>query len=221
MRRNWDAARSAPMKRGDQPSEIVPCLYLSGHPARFAAGSGKGFISHPSKHLAEEHGVLLIINCCASPSWADFTVESLRDGSKQPIATFEEFSGLLAEAAACGTAARSSGTPVVFHMNVKADDVDDFNLAQYFANAADAIEAVLSQKGGGADGEVASSCGVLVHCQMGVSRSASVVAAYLTRAFRRPLDDVLAHMEARRSCVSPNPGFVAQLRRWEAEVLRS
>ncbi|XP_063220767.1 protein phosphatase Slingshot isoform X2 [Bacillus rossius redtenbacheri] len=56
---------------------------------------------------------------------------------------------------------------------------------------------------------------VLVHCKMGVSRSASVVIAYAMKAFSWDLARALAHVRARRSCVKPNSSFVAQLETYQ------
>lgn len=52
---------------------------------------------------------------------------------------------------------------------------------------------------------------VLVHCYAGVSRSASVVIAYLMMARGMSLDQAYAHVKARRPIIHPNPGFMQQL----------
>ena len=56
---------------------------------------------------------------------------------------------------------------------------------------------------------------VLVHCKAGVSRSASIVAAYLMRHKSMTLDKALEHLRSCRPIVSPNKGFLTQLRNWE------
>ncbi|KAI3351768.1 hypothetical protein L3Q82_020606 [Scortum barcoo] len=52
---------------------------------------------------------------------------------------------------------------------------------------------------------------VLVHCKMGVSRSASTVIAYAMKQQCWSLDVALAYVRDRRSIVKPNEGFMKQL----------
>ncbi|CAE7665994.1 Dusp14 [Symbiodinium sp. CCMP2456] len=59
---------------------------------------------------------------------------------------------------------------------------------------------------------------VLVHCRAGVSRSASVVLAYLVACQRMTLADAFVLLRSRRCIVTPNLGFFEQLSIWEKEV---
>ncbi|EIN09578.1 phosphotyrosine protein, partial [Punctularia strigosozonata HHB-11173 SS5] len=52
---------------------------------------------------------------------------------------------------------------------------------------------------------------VLVHCLMGMSRSATVVCAYLIATTEMVADEAVAFVKERRSIVQPNPGFMRQL----------
>ncbi|XP_055852854.1 protein phosphatase Slingshot [Episyrphus balteatus] len=52
---------------------------------------------------------------------------------------------------------------------------------------------------------------VLVHCKMGVSRSASVVIAYAMKAYNWEFHHALQHVKERRSCIKPNKNFLSQL----------
>ena len=56
---------------------------------------------------------------------------------------------------------------------------------------------------------------VLVHCQFGVSRSASIVLAYLMKYHDFSLTQALDHVRQRRPIIDPNPGFRRQLATWE------
>lgn len=52
---------------------------------------------------------------------------------------------------------------------------------------------------------------LLVHCEGGVSRSATICAAYMMKTFSLTMDETLQRMQAIRPVVSPNPGFRKQL----------
>jgi protein-tyrosine phosphatase len=56
---------------------------------------------------------------------------------------------------------------------------------------------------------------ILVHCRMGVSRSASFVIAYLMKNEQLFLKDAHAFVKKRRTVINPNLGFMDQLRRYE------
>jgi len=58
---------------------------------------------------------------------------------------------------------------------------------------------------------------VLVHCQQGVSRSASIVIAYLIRKNRWSYREAFAFVKGKRACVQPNLGFAACLRSWDEQ----
>ncbi|XP_029431829.1 LOW QUALITY PROTEIN: protein phosphatase Slingshot homolog 3 [Rhinatrema bivittatum] len=52
---------------------------------------------------------------------------------------------------------------------------------------------------------------VLVHCKMGVSRSASTVIAYAMKEYSWTLEEAVRHVKEKRPIVQPNPGFMRQL----------
>lgn len=59
---------------------------------------------------------------------------------------------------------------------------------------------------------------VLVHCEQGVSRSATIVLAYLCTMHHstHSLPQLLQYVKQRRDIVSPNPAFMRQLRDYYA-----
>jgi len=59
-----------------------------------------------------------------------------------------------------------------------------------------------------------SQC-VLVHCAAGVSRSASLVTAFLMKYKSLTKEDALSHVKAIRPIVNPNPGFLRQLLQYQ------
>ncbi|KAM5356098.1 hypothetical protein ACJ41O_002744 [Fusarium nematophilum] len=56
---------------------------------------------------------------------------------------------------------------------------------------------------------------VLIHCRLGMSRSASVAIAYLMRQRRESLNVILPEVRTRRK-VKPRDNFIDQLQVWEA-----
>ncbi|PSR82939.1 protein-tyrosine phosphatase-like protein, partial [Coniella lustricola] len=55
---------------------------------------------------------------------------------------------------------------------------------------------------------------ILVHCHLGVSRSATIVAAYLMYRDREHCDRILPAIIRKRPKVNPNQGFRRQLDVW-------
>ena len=53
--------------------------------------------------------------------------------------------------------------------------------------------------------------GVLIHCDMGISRSSTIVISYLMKKMKKPFADVFRRVRLRRPKVNPNFGFQAQL----------
>lgn len=80
-----------------------------------------------------------------------------------------------------------------------------------------ALEALLDEAHAEIDRALASGSSVLVHCVMGVSRSATVVTSYLMRRQRLSREEALERVRACRSCARPNPTFLKLLGRLEAK----
>jgi len=67
---------------------------------------------------------------------------------------------------------------------------------------------------------------VLVHCKLGISRSATVVCAYLIATTNLSAEESIAHVQSLRGIVCPNLGFRLQLREYatryvEPDILNS
>jgi hypothetical protein len=58
---------------------------------------------------------------------------------------------------------------------------------------------------------------VLVHCAAGVSRSGSIVVAYLMKKYNLSYDDALEMARSKSPRIRPNTSFEKQLRNWENE----
>ncbi|CAG8616184.1 12678_t:CDS:10 [Dentiscutata erythropus] len=83
------------------------------------------------------------------------------------------------------------------------------NISKHFEEVIEFIQSVLDQEDGN----------ILVHCHQGVSRSASVVIAYIMRSKQQSLDDALSFVKGRRSAIRPNTGFLQQLKKYESTIL--
>ncbi|XP_062274408.1 dual specificity protein phosphatase 2 [Scomber scombrus] len=60
---------------------------------------------------------------------------------------------------------------------------------------------------------------VLVHCQAGISRSATICLAYLMHTQRVRLEEAFDFVKQRRQVISPNLAFMGQLLQFETDVL--
>mmetsp|Transcript_3384 Transcript_3384/g.4209 ORF Transcript_3384/g.4209 Transcript_3384/m.4209 type:complete len:94 (+) Transcript_3384:208-489(+) len=58
---------------------------------------------------------------------------------------------------------------------------------------------------------------VLVHCAAGISRSASLVIAYLIRYHRMDFEEAFEHVKLGRNFINPNKSFIEQLRKLAAQ----
>lgn len=62
---------------------------------------------------------------------------------------------------------------------------------------------------------------VLVHCSAGISRSPTLVLAYMIKKYQMKSEDALRQMRKLRQIVDPNVSFIIQLRDWEKKCLAS
>jgi protein-tyrosine phosphatase len=65
---------------------------------------------------------------------------------------------------------------------------------------------------------VAGARRALVHCEAGVSRSATLATAHVMRSARLRFYEAYLHVRARRAQVLPNVGFASQLQRLERDL---
>jgi protein-tyrosine phosphatase len=87
---------------------------------------------------------------------------------------------------------------------IHAHDITSFNIMEYFDQTSDFIDNKLS-------------CGenVLVHCMCGISRSSTIVIAYLIKKKGYSLEYAMEFVKSKRNCINPNIGFVKQLKEYE------
>ena len=94
------------------------------------------------------------------------------------------------------------------YLRIAVEDVKTSNLLKYFQESCDFITKAFQKKGV-----------VLIHCNLGVSRSSTITLAYLMQTQHISLEDALTFLRTRRSCARPNFGFLSQLAKWEEMIL--
>lgn len=67
--------------------------------------------------------------------------------------------------------------------------------------------------------EITAGRKVFVHCDAGVSRSGSVVTAYIMATHNLGFEEALKYVQSKRPCVGPNDAFKEQLRALTPEDL--
>ncbi|XP_026570966.1 dual specificity protein phosphatase 2, partial [Pseudonaja textilis] len=107
----------------------------------------------------------------------------------------------------------SSSCPNYFegHFLYKSIPVEDNHMADISVWFQEAIDFIDSVKASGGH--------VLVHCQAGISRSATICLAYLIQSRRVRLEEAFDFVKQRRGVISPNFSFMGQLLQFETEVL--
>ncbi|XP_050813907.1 dual specificity protein phosphatase 10-like isoform X1 [Gopherus flavomarginatus] len=96
------------------------------------------------------------------------------------------------------------------HLHYKrlpATDNSRQDLRQYFEEAFEFIEEAHER-----------GKGVLIHCQAGVSRSATIVIAYLMKHTLMTMSDAYKYVKGKRPIISPNLNFMGQLLEFEMDL---
>lgn len=98
-------------------------------------------------------------------------------------------------------------TDRIQYLNIKLDDNPSSDLKIYFSKAYQFISDALSAGGR-----------ILVHCNLGVSRSSTIVISYLMKSRQWTLKVAHDFVRDRRTCIRPNRGFLQQLSDWEQSI---
>uniref|UniRef100_A0A8C5PT92 Dual specificity protein phosphatase n=1 Tax=Leptobrachium leishanense TaxID=445787 RepID=A0A8C5PT92_9ANUR len=98
------------------------------------------------------------------------------------------------------------GSNISYH-GVPAFDLPDFDMSKYFYSASEFIHTALGTE----------KARLLVHCVVGVSRSATLVLAYVMIHHHLSLTQAIRTIQKNR-WISPNPGFLRQLIKLDEEL---
>lgn len=87
---------------------------------------------------------------------------------------------------------------------IPVEDTPETNLFELFIDMCEWIDERLKK-----------NLNVLIHCRAGISRSATIVIAYIMWKNNLKKDDAYYFVKLRRNCICPNIGFNLQLINWE------
>ncbi|CAF1608598.1 unnamed protein product [Rotaria sp. Silwood1] len=96
------------------------------------------------------------------------------------------------------------------YLNIELLDVPETNIYKVFTRTNEFIQQAVTNNGR-----------VLIHCNAGISRSASIALAYLLGIHRMKYEDAYQLLKTTRSNIKPNDGFVQQLKQYAEEIAQS
>ena len=109
--------------------------------------------------------------------------------------------------ACCGKGIKNFFPDKFKYFNINLLDSATENIKQYFDESYKFIDEGIKNGGN-----------VLVHCHAGVSRSSTILIAYIMRSKKMKMDKVMELLKEKREKVSPNNGFIQQLKEYEKEL---
>ena len=95
------------------------------------------------------------------------------------------------------------------YLNLDILDSEAVDIKKYFDESSKFIDEAIKNNGN-----------VLVHCHAGVSRSSTILIAYVMKYKQMKLDKVLELLRSKREKVNPNNGFIKQLKEYEKEIFK-
>jgi len=169
--------------------EIVPRLYLS------------GVVPAVSPPTLEKHRITHVVTVMQDPPDVLPTVPT-----SPPKRKITSSSNSLPESCSSTSPNCHSGST---RMRIPVADAPSSDLHSHFPRAVSFITSALAND---------PDARILCHCYGGVSRSATIVVAYLMSTQKMSVDEALKFVRGKRQQVNPNLGFMAQLRRWEKDI---
>jgi protein-tyrosine phosphatase len=100
--------------------------------------------------------------------------------------------------------------PNIKYLIIPIEDMPQYNISKHFDETYNFIEN--AKKSGG---------NALVHCFAGISRSATIVIAYIMRKYYPiTLETAISFVKRRHKNINPNNGFVLQLEKYETKLIQ-
>lgn len=99
-------------------------------------------------------------------------------------------------------------SPNIRYKHIPADDVLNYNIRYHFEEAFEIIDDARRTNGR-----------ILVHCAMGISRSATIVIAYIMSRYNMSLRTSYDYVRSKRPIISPNALFLKLLQDYENELI--
>jgi protein tyrosine phosphatase len=93
------------------------------------------------------------------------------------------------------------------HMKIEIDDGYGQDIHKYFHETHIFI-----------DEAFANNKNILVHCRMGISRSATIIISYIMKRYKIQLDEAIKFVKRKRPIIDPNFDFYISLRKFESEL---
>lgn len=95
----------------------------------------------------------------------------------------------------------------VQYLHINVNDVATENIGRHFDGCYAFIQRI-----------IATGKAVIVHCQAGISRSPTIVIAYVMKREQKRLRAAFDMVREKRPCINPNAGFWSQLEQYEAQL---
>ncbi|CCW62390.1 unnamed protein product [Phytomonas sp. EM1] len=192
-------------------SEIIPGLYLTCQ------------CELHNKQKAMERGIALILNMCACNNMDSYTVYEFNEVQNiflyREIKDLDQFVCELNEYTSHLSDKDLTKNKIFIH-NIPAVDTPTYPIEKHFPLTCALIRLLMNNRTFLERNEIDWSYeqlhAVAVNCMVGVSRSASIVAAYLMKSAGITSDVALSFIQMVRPVVNPNVGFQRQLLLWEA-----
>ena len=208
---NFEQLSSHPASTaGFSPSFILPFLFLSGDsvsPTTLIKQHVRLIIDARVESPLRQHAKELVPDVSSDVQFLDV---DYRQGYNHPclsplkVRVLSSADEAFATLQALSTDIDKLEGPRFVVLSIPAHDHDRFELLRYFPVVTAFLDFALCNIG----------VGVLVHCAAGVSRSPSLIAAFLCQRFRLRSESVTSFLRRRRPMVFPNAGFATQLKLW-------